>query len=297
MGLGLGREAVYAAHATRNGEGWRIDWVKGERLPITLFDGTPTPEILPALTVAVARLCGDVKNAFVPIQVALPDPMVSLAVFELDELPKTDRTRIELVRWRFGKELHRGNQAIECTCQDLGVENGKHLLLGLAVDSEWLRTLKQAFAAAGIITSVIDMSVCHCFNRFYEVLTGDGQGGALIALDPEVWTLCIWDSSGRLRFARSRWRAEAANGGATYSQIATEVERTIIAYVGGERTVAHLYVTGDPEDIENVSASLDQRMNEECVRLPVDKGFTGDPSAFDVNTGLAASALAAAVCR
>src|SRR5258705_3955703 len=52
---------------------------------------------------------------------------------------------------------------------------------------------------------------------------------SLVALAPDAWSLWLWDSHGRPRYARARWRTAPED----HADIALEVERSILAYVHG----------------------------------------------------------------
>lgn len=299
LGIAIGRHKIQAARLSRNAKGWHVDWVKSEPVSPALFNGTPAPGTHAILGAAFDKLCADVKRLYIPVNISLPDPAASFAVFELDDLPKTPKARLDLVRWRFEKERHLDSRAIACACQPLGGENGKHLLLGLAVDGAWLRCVTQALRTIRVVPWVIDMGICHRFNYFHAVLTAEKQGGALVSLDPEAWGIALWDREGRLRFARARWREQAVNSNnKVYEALAQEVERAIRAYVqgNGRREVARIYITGAAADVADLSAVLDRRLRERTIRLPGNQGHSDANAALGAQTEAASPALAAA-CR
>lgn len=236
----------------------------------------------------------------IPIQIALPDPAVSLRVFELDALPKTSKEQLALVRWRFSKEMYFADRAIECSCQSLGSENGKHLLLALAVDQAWLHCLKNACRAVGVTSTTIDMSACYRFNRFSERLSADGCDGVLIALDAEAWSISICDAQGRLRFVRAQWRESTdpddVHG---YQDIITEIEQAVRAYAHAAacRTIKNIHITGSGKDITFVADSLDQRMEKKCIRLPGGIDFMCGSDASSSDLDALGSTLAATMLR
>lgn len=295
IGISLGRTGLCAA---RLGADTHTTWVRRVNFPITLFNGAPTPEARKALIDAFGQLRNEIKD-YAPIQISLPDPLFTMAVFALETLPKTKKTRLALVRWRFAKELHLPESGIECVCQYVGEDNGKHLLLGLAVDKAWLQCIQEACAQARLIAGVVDMEACHRFNYFYPILTADRKDGALICIEPEHWTLSMWDAQGRLRFARSRWRERNDVFGAVaeFDAIAAEIERSIRAYVrpGSARAIGRVYVTGADEPGRQLSVCLNERMREQCTWLSA-RTSEGAPPAREQGPLLDA-AIAAAVCR
>jgi hypothetical protein len=270
LGIAVGRGAVCAAHVLGGEQGWRVDWLRGADLPAPLFQGEAAPAQGAALTAALGKICADVQHAYLPVHVALPDPLGMLAVFELEEFPKTEKMRRNWVRWRFAQELPASEESFDYDCQDLGREDGKRLLLGQALNRSWLQCVKLALKAAGIVPWSINQAACYRFSHFYDDLRRAPEGGALVSLDPDAWSLMLWDARGRTRFLRARWRAVAAGGGSgvDYEGIAAEVERAVLSYVHGgrRRSVARLYVSGAEEAAAFVSL-LNERVRETCVLL------------------------------
>lgn len=293
LGLSLGRDSVSAAKLMMNADGAHVEWVAEERLPVRLFNDSPLSETRTALAQAFTKLCIEVRTTYLPVQVALPDPAVSALVFELDELPAETQAREQLARWRFAKALHLDAQAIACTTQHLGEDRGKALLLALAIEQSWLSCVRDALRDAGVTPAVIDTAVCHRFNRFYSVLTAKQRDGALVSIDNEAWTLSIWDSAGRLRFIRARWRERSP----ALRDIAEDVERALRAYArpGSGKSLGSIFISGEKDDAVALTAMLDEISQEPCVCLSVDGGWTLPEKSRDLFSFDAA--LAAACSR
>lgn len=294
LGLSLGRDSVSAAKLALNSEGVvGIEWVAQERLPLRLFVDPPSSAARAALTHAFEKLCAEAVTAYLPVQVALPDPAVSALVFELDEVPEEAQAREELARWRFAKALHLDAQAIACTTQALGEDQGKALLLALAVEQSGLTCVRQALADAGVTPAVIDMAACHRFNRFYGVLTEKMHDGALVNIDNDAWTISIWDREGRLRFIRARWRERTP----AVSDVAGEVERALRAYArpGSGKALGSLFISGERNDASALAAMLNELIHEPCVYLPADGDLQATADTPDLL--VCDAALAAAYSR
>ncbi|MEQ6341171.1 MAG: hypothetical protein M3A44_05820 [Gammaproteobacteria bacterium] len=269
FGIGIGRDRLSVAHVVTTKQARYIKRIKQINLPFTLFSGAPTPEIGDALSSVLDELCCEVKRSHIPIQIALPDPAVSLRVFDLDAIPKTSKEQLALAHWRFSKELHLGGRAIECSCQPIGVDNGKYLLLAMAVDRDWLLCLKEACRTAGVISTVIDMAACYRFNRFYGRFSCDGADMVVISLDDDAWTVSISDEQGRLRFVRSRWRETMPERAKEYQEIAAESERLVRIYTHSApgRSIKNIHTIGNAQDISGVADLLDKRMVGKCIRV------------------------------
>lgn len=271
MGIAIGRKQLSAAMVS---PGVRIEWVRHADLPMSFFTGNPAAGHVTALAEGLKSVCRDLKQAYMPAHVALPDPLGYLAVFELEERPKNRKTRHDLARWRFARELDAPEASLHCVTQDLGNESGKPLLLGQTLDGAWLDCVRQALRLAGVMPWSINQAASYRFNRFHDQITREPQGGAMVTLDPDAWSLVVWDNAGRPRFLRSRWRLRGtgAADASDYQGIAEETERTVLYYVHGNssRSVAKFYVNGARDEVTQLSAALGQRLHEQPGVLDID---------------------------
>jgi hypothetical protein len=286
-GLALGRDYAGFARLGAADGGWRVVALDEARLETPLFTGAPTREAGAALAKALGALAGTARGRYLPLHVSVPDALVRWATFELDELPNGSAARLDLVRFRFGRQGTNGSHAY--ACQPLERDGATHLLFGMALDEAWRALVTAALEETGIVPWSLSGNACRQFNRFHDTLAQ--SSGALVALAPDAWSLWMWDDAGRPRYGRGRWRDAAADHG----HIALEVERAILAYVHGRRgcSVARVFLVGGAET-EAMAAALDARLREPCVRLPADDGgVTG----ADPRTASAAVALAAALER
>lgn len=279
MGLALGKRYVSMGYAKRVGaDARRIEWVRRKELALPIFGSDCTEQHVEVLRSALQELGGPTAASYIPLYVALPDPLVNVTVFELDQLPASTRAQAELVRWRFAKEIYTGGRPFASACQPLGQSQDKHLLLGMAMDQSWFEGVRQACVRAGLVPWGMNISACYQHNRFYATFTRVKHGGALIALDADAWTLSLWDADGRLRLVRSRWRNGA--GSELYETVASESERIILAYARGEETraIARLYLIAATPEADALAAVLDQRLKEKVIVLPLADGYETKPS-------------------
>jgi len=296
IGLEIAGERLIAIHTELMGDVWSVTHVAEERLPFVPFRGIPRAEEMSALAQALERLAGSQHQTQLPIQFALPDPAAMFQVLELDALPGTLHERNALARFRLEKEWPAAVN-MECVTQPLGEDQGRALLLVMAVDRAWLDCLRSACRVAGLVPSVMDMTLCHVFNRLHERLGEEASGGALLVIEPHAWTLLLWDNATRPRFVRTRWRETAAVDVPDHDAIAIDVERLVRAYVlaAPERNVSGLYICAADADLAPLATCLDTRMRTPCVRLSLGQGLSFAPG---VEEGvLSLGALAAAALR
>jgi hypothetical protein len=282
-GIVIGRDYVGFAHLVAADGGWRAQALAEAKLDTPLFSGAPSPQAAAALTAALQTVAGSLKGRYLPVHVSFPDAVVRVATFELDQMPKTRAAQLDLVRLRFGRLGMNGAHIY--ACQQLERDGSKHLLFGMAGEGAWQRFVSEALARAGVVAWSLSANVCRQFNSFHDRLTQ--ASGALVALAPDAWSLWLWDSQGRPRYARSRWRS----GPEDHADIALDVERSILAYVHGEakRTVTRVFaVTGEETDL--MAGALDARLREPCARLSAgDAGVKTTQSAASAALSLAAA--------
>lgn len=276
----------------------RIQAIHSVPLVDTLFAGPPTPEVESALAAALSKVAASAAGKFIPCHVAVPDPAVRFTVFELDELPKSEKTRLDLIRWRFDKEHAGDNQALDCICQGLGQENGKHLLLGQAVDSAWLQCIKRSLRRAGLTPWSINTGACYRFNQFHDRFAKENHGAAMVALDADAWSVFIWDAGARPRMVRANWRAGVGDATQSFETIALEAERSILSYVrsGKGGAVARVYAVSHARELDGLADALNRRLREGCVPL-LPESTDQEESRQRENHALASLAFAAAVSR
>lgn len=266
-GLMIGRDRV--GFALFEGTGQRITRFDERELDVPLFTGRPTEATTAALAETLAALAPEAARGYLPLHVSVPSAAVQMAVFPLDALPNKRALRLDLARWHFA-QAGNAEQALVCDCEPLGMDGGKHLLLGFAMDDAWHACIVDALGRAGMTAWSLNADVCRQFNRFHDRLCADGQGGALFAATDDAWSLLLWDETGRVRHCSSRWRSGEADEA---TRIAAEVERRILACVQslpGVR-VGHFYAATDSQD-EGLVAALDARLREPCIRLRAEAG-------------------------
>lgn len=295
IGIAIGTREVCAVRLTSNRNEWFRDWSRCKKLDTPMFKGVPTAETISALEKAVAAVCDGAAREFIPVHVSLPDPAAAFSVFELEQLPKARAAQLNLVSWRLAKEHYGDERPLHCACQTLGQQDGKQLLLGMALEASWRDAVREGLRRAGVVPWTMNVATGYRFNRFYPLLTSARNSGAMVALDPDAWTLALWDADGRLRWLRGRWREHPPVDGAVYDAIAVETERAILAYVhgGGDRRVERVYVAGGDETAA-LAAALDRRLRERCVPLTADMGQVtggnpGKPLAALTETALSAA--------
>lgn len=296
VGVAIGRREVCVVHAMLGENSAHIQAIETASLPDAMFTGSPTSATESNLVSVLVKVAKVAKNKFIPCHVALPDPAMAFAVFELDELPKSGRTRLELVRWRFAKEYSVDSAMFDCAHQTLGQENAKHLLLGQGIDKAWLQCIKHALRGAGITPWSINPGACYRFNQFHDRFAREKHGAAMVILDPDSWAVFLWDAAARPRLVRARWRTRTDEATEDHHAIALEAERSILSYVraGKEGSITRVYAISHACELEGLTTALDRRLREKCQPLTI-PGVAPEEDRRLMDHGLASVSLTAAL--
>lgn len=265
-GLVVGAQEVVACQLLRQENGWLLATVNVEATPETLYRATSDGQMVQRLMPVIAGVAGAAAGRCIPLSVAIPDPAISVAMLELDSLPKTQVDRVALARWQLQK-FWPADTDLACIAQDMGMNDNKHYLLASAMPSVWLNGILSACHAAHVVPTFWQSAIVHRFGRFETQLCREGRDGSLLTIDTTSWSLLLWDQSGRVRHLRSRWRDPVSTNEA--ETIAVEAERTVRAYVHGApgRRMDAVHFIGDSELANRVVALLEARMQNACVRL------------------------------
>ncbi|HKQ31276.1 MAG TPA: hypothetical protein VJS66_08330 [Burkholderiales bacterium] len=265
IGLAIGRDYIGVAQLTAMDEGWQVQHLAHTKLGERLFSRTPTPQTATSLANAIAPLVGDLKQQYVPVHVSLPDAAMRVTTFELDQLPASFAEQTAFTAFRFSSD---DDARHVCASQVLGRDGDKHLLLGAALDEAWHRCIAEALQQAGVVAWSLGASSLRLFNRYYDALAP--TSGALVLAASDSWALLLWDTQRRVRYARARWRTSSKD----HADIATDIERSILAYVHGhpDNAITHIYVSAGAETAV-LGAALDARLREPCTQLSNDAGL------------------------
>ncbi len=258
---------------------WQVARVQEMPVPFSLFEGEPPADAAPVLAQLWPALLPEAVGRYVPLHLALPGAAVSLRVFDLDVVPKSEQDRFNLASWRLNQELA---ASYELACAHQIVERAAQggALLAIALDARWLACLNESCSAAQIVPTVIDAGYSFMFNHFHAQLVACPECCALIYLEAESWSLLVIDVEARIRLARSWWRNSApvsdhspatnkrADDRDDYQAIALEAEQAIRAYnLVGATAIGRISIAGEGADIASLAAILDSRMRQPCQIL------------------------------
>lgn len=275
-GLAIGAGEVVACQVLREGGGWRVAAAQVEAIPQTLYKEAPAPDMPQFLTPLLAKVAAEAAGRCIPVHVVVPDPAITMALLELETMPKTGADRVALAQWHLQKLWPSGTD-LACMVQEMGQSDTKHYLLVSGMSRAWLDGILNACHAAQVVPTDWQSAMSYRYSQFEAQLRRDGRDGAMLTIDASFWSLLIWDQQGRKRHLRARWRDPLATNEA--ETIAIETERAVRAYVHGAsgRRIDALHFIGENEVANRAVALLEARMQNACVRLSPLAGVQVEP--------------------
>lgn len=261
VGMVLGQNELTVVAVQGKGAGSRKMPVL-QRIPLAvpLFESECTPAAEEALVQALTTLNAPFRHRYAAVHVAVPDPVLRSSVFELEDWPAKKSWQQALIRLRLTQEWQRGEDSLECQGQHLGRVGERHLLWGQGGDRSWLACVRRALTRAEISPWSLNAAAVYRFNGLPPTLTS--TPGALLSVDPDAWTLLMWDEQARVRQVLTRLRRKPS-AGEPLSAIADEAERAVLAYVrGAGRSVERMHLCGEHESVSTLIPELNARLRE-----------------------------------
>jgi len=255
----FGREAIGFALIRPEGSGLTVLQAREISAGQRLDPADRTSVVSVART--VKDLTAELANRYLPLHVSLADSLARVTVLELESLPADRAAQRSLASFRVERDL--GHKPAGLDCQPLGSDDGHSLLLAASLDDDWAGYISNILIQAGLAPVSLGANLLCQFNRFHDRLVKNGQGGALLSLVPDCWSVLIWDTAGRPRVVRSRARTAGASDS---EAIAGDLERLILAYVhgGANRHVEAIHVLADDPAMAN---ALDRRLKTPSLRI------------------------------
>jgi hypothetical protein len=274
VGVCFARQHISVVQLRRSAARWQLETFVERKLSAPWFDSVAMPAATENLRQALAELTASFASTYIPVHVALPDPAVRVAIFELEELPKSPAAQTSLVEFRFNREPAAAG-ALVSVSQALGQVRSQlqgrapltQLLFGMSIDSGWHEAVQSLLREVGVVAWGIAPGALQRFNLLHDKLA-EGSG-ALVSVSADSWALLLWDEQGRLRHCNAHWRDPAhASADGDHQSIATETARVIVAYVDAhpERSIQKIFVAGGIET-EAIAATLDRRASAPCNKI------------------------------
>lgn len=242
-----------------------------------------------ALADAISKIIAQVEQTYFAVQLALPDPLMQVKVFELESVPGSERARQEFARWRLSKDFHRDVDRLAIRTQTIARGDTPPRLLIEAVEQSVLDRILYAARQAGAVVSCVDMAARFRHEQLDKLSEADGPA-ALLALERTYWSLLVWDERGVYRQLKARWRdADSAPIDREIEKIIRHADRQLRLFNNEQDhpDVSRIWVQASHELTDSLMTTLSLQTELKCARIPADNGV-GDTESL---TALAAGWL------
>lgn len=204
IGIALSRTRMSVVEMESQGAQQVVRRTKYYELATPLFHKETGDDLNGSLYEIVSTIADGIKDKSCPFNVVIPDIAMHSSTFELDVLPRSNRTLSSLACWRMAKETGRPEDELECQFNVLGTEQGKQLLYVQAGDRYRLDQIRRAFKRSGIIPWQLNSASFYRYNTL--IAKGIAPSSAMLSIDDDSWTLLIWDKNNRIRLTMTRMR-------------------------------------------------------------------------------------------
>lgn len=142
----------------------------------------------------------ELESDYIDIQISLADTLVNSAVFDLDQVPKNQAMKDDLIAMRFKKECHIDTQKSLISSQ-LYKTNDHHVLYAIASPRSLIDSIEQCLSVKQLHAVYIDKAIHYVFNYYYQQLDSES---AMLYSSGDYWTLVIWDNQKNAVYFRSK---------------------------------------------------------------------------------------------
>ncbi|MCG7961178.1 MAG: hypothetical protein N0E54_00600 [Candidatus Thiodiazotropha taylori] len=168
-----------------------------------LFNAEDYTSLNHCLNIALKSVTSWIGNRYVPVRVAIPDPLVITHAMKFDEFPKDRLGQHQLVSWQMEKTLHMSSESLSVTYYK-EKSNNKHTRVFItAIDTYLLQTINSAFANVMIEPEAVMMSTLYC-SLSKKLLTNELS--AYIGFYKEYISIVVLNDKGMPYLSRSFWR-------------------------------------------------------------------------------------------
>ena len=136
---------------------------------------------------------------YIPLQISVPDTLVSSAIFELEQMPKSQAMKNQLLAMRFQKDCHINMKNADISSQV--IQNTKHTLYAITAPAALVSSIQSTIKHRHQNLQCIDKAIHYVFNHFYDQLLADAS---MLFINDEYWTLIIWNSDKNVVYFRSK---------------------------------------------------------------------------------------------
>lgn len=203
---------------------------------------------------ALKSVASWIGNRYVPVYVALPDPVIISHAMHFDSFPKKRMHQHQLVAWQMEKTFHLHNDVLSVAYLKERLNSSRTRVFCTAIDKSLLQTINCAFSAVNIEPEAIMMASLY---SPIDKVEASKILSAHIRLNPEYASIVVSNSKGMPYFTRSFWRTSTnLDSKGKIQEIIKEVYRILHVFM----------VTKKDKQFEKITIDIDNEIERELFQ-------------------------------
>lgn len=263
------QHAISAVHTVMVGQKQEIDWVEKVDILQPMFTGKPGEKLIVELEAFFCMVSEKIKGQYTHIHIAIPDTAAWTGFYMLDSIPSDKEQIRALACWRIAKQFHLEEEKLFCDFQQVGEVNGQTILMVAAIERVWQELIQHCLQHAGLPAASIDLMINYQFQFLRNEEKSDG--GVIINVTSEYWSLLIWDETGAPRFIRARWRESSLPcKPGDLMDFCSEIIRTLLIYCHQNMSddVNKVFIVGSTDEERDHLVEHIQKQMADSITFP-----------------------------
>lgn len=263
IGIHIGYQNAYMTVGRCCSNDIKVEWQKAfSNTEIVSFNNNELNRYLENI---IATLPKKFKKRYLPVQIALPDPLFKTQNLQFSNFPRNYKEQSTLINWQLAKVSHCASKEIYTTWQPQEQIRGEQNVFAYGLDKNIMDTLKAVLHKSDLHISSINAASYYRYNVLDAAALC--KSGTLLTLEKDYWSLMFWDEAGNLNHIHTALRE--SNTHDDIANIVADTERLVLSYVQNEKSVEDVYITAIGEETQHLENKMNQRLEYKCKRLSI----------------------------
>lgn len=245
VGIGIGQRHIAAVMISPGNSHSILDSTL-EETDNDLFNSEDYSTLNRCLKSVLDSVTSWIGHRYIPVRVAIPDPVVFTHSMHFDSFPKGRLRQRQLVTWQMEKTFHMQHDTLNVAFRKDQINIAGMRVFAAAIQKSLLQTINSAFTLVSIEPEAVMMAALYRATS-QEIASTDIT--AHIRLDPEYISIVIVNSQGMPYFIRSFWRR--SNG--------HETKQELLDLIKDVELALHAFLVANPgKQFESLTINIER---------------------------------------
>lgn len=263
IGIHIGYQSTYMTVGSCTSNNVKVKWQKVS--PNAEAFNFRENELEQCITNIISSLPKELKKQYLPVQIALPDPLFKTQKIQFSNFPRSYKEQSTLVNWQLAKMSHCVANEIYTRWQLHRNGDSEKNVFAYGLDKNIVDTLENVLHKAGLQLSTVNAASYYRYNVLDKHALC--KSGVLLALEKDYWSLMFWDEVGSLNHIHASKRD--SNTHDDIPSIVSDTERLVLSYIQKEKNVENIYITAIGDEKKILEAQINQYLEQECKWLSI----------------------------